>query len=78
MWQEKPQWTWCKNHGFPGFIFALTKKIENFRTDTFTFTPTSPKCFVKAHNRHFQDDEAQFGEWPHICAVLKWVHALSL
>ena len=22
-------------------------------------------------NQFVQDDEAQFGEWPHICAVLK-------
>ena len=30
------------------------------------------------HDWNFQDDEAQFGEWPHICAVLKWVASIVL
>lgn len=98
MWQEKPQWTWCKNHGLPGFIFSLTspkclskivtsinllakvptspKCFEKVQDWHFHFALTPPNCLAKAHEWNSQDNEAQFGEWPHICAVLKWVHAL--
>jgi len=42
--------------------------------EPYTYTP---RCGKRNHNglgariMGFQDDEAQFGEWPHICAVLK-------
>ena len=79
MWQKEPQWTWCKNYGIPGFPLLWLKFSNTFGKNS---PQTPPSCLAKVlqsvwqkpHNRCVQDDEAQFGEWPHICAVLKWVH----
>ena len=45
MWQEEPQWTWCKNYGIPGFPLLWLKFSNTFGKNS---PQTPPSCLASS------------------------------